>query len=255
MALQLLEITNAADFAEVVKVEHKAYVTPANSLWEVLKGPNIEECAERQWAWHIGTPNSHWLTIKDGNKLISGAEWIVHETNPFEKPQPIVKATWWPEGIMRFYLTSLRQLQLLTTHLDAGPLKTISDNLFETFFGGRPSVMNRPHLLLNYCFVDPEHRRKGAGSLMMQWGCKLADEKGLEAFVESTDDGRELYKAHGFVIVRPFFLEVLPATKGDEEEFAKLKEAIAPKPYRVWLMWRPKGGKFEEGKTVYSWEN
>ncbi|KAF7889668.1 uncharacterized protein EAF02_002083 [Botrytis sinoallii] len=233
MALQLSEITNAADFAEVVKVEHRAYATPANSLWEVLKGPNIDECAERQWAWHMGTPNSHWLTVKDGNKVISGAEWIVHETNPFEKPQPIVKATWWPEG----------------------PLKTISDNFFETFFGGRPSVMNRPHLLLNYCFVDPEHRRKGAGSLMMQWGCKLADEKGLEAFVESTDDGRELYKAHGFVIVRPFFLEVPPATESDEEEFAKLKEAIAPKPYRVWLMWRPKGGKFEEGKTVYSWEN
>ncbi|KAM3150512.1 hypothetical protein ABEW05_009173 [Botrytis cinerea] len=210
MALQLLEITNTADFAEVLKVEHKAYATPANSLWEVLKG----------------TSNSHWLTVKDGDKLISGAEWIVHETNPFEKPLPIVKATWWPEG----------------------SLKTISDHLFETFFGGRPSVMNRPHL-------HPEHRRKGAGSLMMQWGCKLADEKGLEAFVESTDDGRELYKAHGFVIVRSFFLEVPLATKGDEEEFAKLKEAIAPEPYRVWLMWRPKGGKFEEGKTVYSWED
>ncbi|TGO43647.1 hypothetical protein BOTNAR_1564g00020 [Botryotinia narcissicola] len=137
---------------------------------------------------------------------------------------------------------------MLTTHLSAGPLKTISDNFFETFFGGRPSVMNRPHL-------HPEHRREGAGGLMMQWGCKLADEKGLEAFVESTDDGRELYKAHGFVIVRPFFLEVPPATEGDEEEFVELAEAIASKPYRVWLMWRPKVGKFEEGKTVYSWEN
>lgn len=90
---------------------------------------------------------------------------------------------------------------------------------------------------------------------MMEWGCKLADEMGLEAFVESTDDGRELYKAHGFVIVRPFFLEVPLVTKGDGEEFARLKEVIASKPYRVWLMWRPKGGKFEEGKTVYSWDN
>ncbi|TGO17575.1 hypothetical protein BTUL_0016g00380 [Botrytis tulipae] len=212
MALQLSEITNAADFAEVVKVEHRAYATPANSLWEVLKGTNIDECAERQWAWHISTPNSHWLTVKGGNKTITDADHT-SECRPTE------------------------------------------DNFFETFFGGRPSVMNRPHLLLNYCFVDPEHRRKGAGSLMMQWGCKLADEKGLEAFVESTDDGRELYKAHGLVTVRPFFLEVPPATEGDEEEFAKLKEAIASKPYRVWLMWRPKGGKFEEGKTMYSWEN
>ncbi|TGO85939.1 hypothetical protein BPOR_0350g00070 [Botrytis porri] len=189
---------------------------PANGLWEVLKGPNMDECAERPWAWYMGTPNSHWFTVKDGNKVISGAEWIVHETNPFEKP--------------------------------LGGQKTFSDNFSEIFFGGRPSVMNRPHLHL-------EHHRKGVGSLMMQWGCKLADKKGLEAFVESTDDGRELYKAHGFVIVRPFFLEVPPATEGDEEEFANLKEAIASKPYRVWLMWIPMGGKFEEGKTVYSWEN
>ncbi|KAG4034541.1 hypothetical protein MFRU_003g05000 [Monilinia fructicola] len=232
MTLQLSEVTNVAEFAELVKVEHRAYATPANTLWEVLKGPSIEECTERQWDWHTCTPNSHWLQVKEGDKVISGAEWVIHETNPFSKPQPIVKGTWWPEG----------------------PLKTISDHILELFFKGRPSVMNRPHLLVGYCFVDPEHRRKGAGSLMMEWGCKIADEMGLEAFVESTDDGRELYKAHGFVIVNHFFLDMPPATKGDEEEFAKLKEVIAPEPYRVWLMWRPKGGKFEEGKTIYSWE-
>lgn len=78
---------------------------------------------------------------------------------------------------------------------------------------------------------------------------------GLEAFVESTDDGRELYKAHGFVIVRPFFLDMPPIVAGNEEELAKLKESIAPEPYRVWLMWRPKGGNFEEGKTAFPWEN
>lgn len=42
----------------------------------------------------------------------------------------------------------------------------------------------------------------------------------LEVFVESTDDGYELYKAYGLVIARPFFLEVPIATKGDEESLA-----------------------------------
>ncbi|KAB8300518.1 hypothetical protein EYC80_000680 [Monilinia laxa] len=228
MTLQLSEIKDVTEFAELVKVEHRAYATPANSLWEVLKGSSIKECTERQWAWHTGTPNSHWLQVKEGDKVISGAEWIIHETNPFSEPQPTVKGTWWPEG----------------------PLKTISDHILELFFEGRPSVMNRPHLLINYFFVDPEHRRRGAGNLMMEWGCKIADKMGLETFVESTDDGRELYKAHGFVIVRHFFLYVPSAPKVDEEEFAKLKEVIAPEPYRVWLMWRPNGGKFEEGKTI-----
>lgn len=99
MTLQLSEVTNVAEFAELVKVEHRAYATPANTLWEVLKGPSIEECTERQWAWHTCTPNSHWLLVKEGDKVISGAEWVIHETNPFSKPQPIVKGTWWPEGM------------------------------------------------------------------------------------------------------------------------------------------------------------
>ncbi|KAF7864400.1 hypothetical protein EAF04_006534 [Stromatinia cepivora] len=129
MALQISEITNKADFAELVKVEHRAYASPFNTVWELLKGPNVEECAERQWAWHMGTPNSHWLTVKDGDKAISGAEWIVHETNPFLKPQPPVTATWWPEG----------------------PLKTIADRILGEFFKGRPPVMNRPHLRKKTC--------------------------------------------------------------------------------------------------------
>src|SRR3954447_8762258 len=99
MALQMSEVTNAAEFTEVVKVEHKAYAMPANGFWEALKGPNIEECTERQWGWHTGTPDSHWLTVRDGEDVISGAQWIIYKTNPFLTPQPTVKANWWPEGM------------------------------------------------------------------------------------------------------------------------------------------------------------
>jgi hypothetical protein len=100
MVLQMSEVTNAAEFAKVVKVEHKAYAMPANGFWEALKGPSIEECTERQWGWHKGTPDSHWLTVRDGKDFISGAQWIIYKTNPFVTPQPIVQATWWPEGMI-----------------------------------------------------------------------------------------------------------------------------------------------------------
>lgn len=91
---------------------------------------------------------------------------------------------------------------------------------------------------------------------MIEYGCRIADEKGLEAFVESTDDGRELYKANSFVIVRSFFLDAKPASEeeGNDPEWVKVKKEITPEPYRVWLMWRPKGGKFVEGETKFSWE-
>jgi hypothetical protein len=91
--------------------------------------------------------------------------------------------------------------------------------------------------------------------LTVDWGCKLADKMGLEAFVESTDTGKKLYEAHDFVAVRPFFLGFPPIPDGqDTTEWNQLKKTVAPEPARTWLMWRPKGGKFEAGKTVYSWE-
>lgn len=86
----------------------------------------------------------------------------------------------------------------------------------------------------------------------MEWGCNIADEMGLEAFVESTDDGKELYEAYGFHAVNPFYLHA--DTEKPNDEWKALKERIIPEPYRVWFMWRPKGGVFVPGKTVYSWE-
>ncbi|PQE29146.1 hypothetical protein CJF30_00004173 [Rutstroemia sp. NJR-2017a BBW] len=228
MTFQVSEATNSTEFAEVIKAEHEAYEEPFNTFWKVMKGPNIDECTERQWIWHKSMPNSRWLKVedKDTGKVIGGAEWMVHETNPFETPQPALPAYWWPEG----------------------PMKIASNHILQAFFEGRPSVMNRPHLPLQY-------RRKGAGSLTVDWGCKLADKMGLEAFVESTDTGKKLYEAHDFVAVRPFFLDFPPIPDGqDTTEWNQLKKTVAPEPARTWLMWRPKGGKFEAGKTVYSWE-
>ena len=107
--------------------------------------------------------------------------------------------------------------------------------------------------VVNACFVLASHRRRGAGRLIMEWGTKLADKLNLESFVESTDDGCALYKAHGFVVVDHILLD--PEVKRPSEEWKRLKKEVAPRPFPIVFMWRPKGGKFEDGKTVYSWEN
>ena len=86
----------------------------------------------------------------------------------------------------------------------------------------------------------------------MEWGCQIADRLNLESFVESTDDGRALYEAYGFVLVDQILLD--PETEEPTEKWTELKKEIAPRPFPILFMWRPKGGRFEEGKTVYSWE-
>lgn len=51
------------------------------------------------------------------------------------------------------------------------------------------------------CFVLPEYRRRGVGSLIMNWGVKKADELQLDSFLESTDLGGALYRNFGFIEV------------------------------------------------------
>lgn len=51
---------------------------------------------------------------------------------------------------------------------------------------------------LYICFTDPAYQRRGAGALMLKWGCDVADRLGLPAWVEASLDGCQLYKVFGF---------------------------------------------------------
>jgi GNAT superfamily N-acetyltransferase len=54
---------------------------------------------------------------------------------------------------------------------------------------------------LNICFTDPDYRRKGAGALMMRWGCDLADRLFLPGWIEASPEGTRLYREFGFYAV------------------------------------------------------
>ncbi|MCJ1321693.1 hypothetical protein MMC15_007038 [Xylographa vitiligo] len=56
-------------------------------------------------------------------------------------------------------------------------------------------------LLLNLLCVDPASQRGGAGTALVRWGTKIADERGVEAILESTLAGRHLYEQNGFYVV------------------------------------------------------
>ena len=46
--------------------------------------------------------------------------------------------------------------------------------------------------------VDPQWQRKGAGTLLTQWGTKMADNLGVDAIVEATAVAVPLYRKNGF---------------------------------------------------------
>jgi predicted N-acetyltransferase YhbS len=52
---------------------------------------------------------------------------------------------------------------------------------------------------LNMCFTIPAYRRRGVGSMVMEWGVKKADELGIEGFLEASELGDHLYTKFGFI--------------------------------------------------------
>jgi len=46
--------------------------------------------------------------------------------------------------------------------------------------------------------VHPDYQRKGAGTLLLNWGTKIADQLDLPLYLEATMLGKQLYKRSGF---------------------------------------------------------
>ena len=82
--------------------------------------------------------------------------------------------------------------------------------------------------------------------MLVEWGLQKADELGIDAFVEATDDGRPLYTAKGFGYVKTIFLNT--AKKDPSEEWIGLEQRMGT-PAHCLLMWRPKGGSDADGET------
>ncbi|MCJ1398984.1 hypothetical protein MMC11_002186 [Xylographa trunciseda] len=224
MGLTLHEVVSSEEFPAVVDCEREAYKTPFNAFDILYTPQGLDPIATRdavikeQWASHAKSPTSHWLKVVDSDtgNVAGAAQWHIHETDPFARPEDHhLDAVWWPEG--------------------------------------ERSTMRRPCLekALAICFVRPGYRRRGIGNMLVEWGTKKADKLHVEAFVEATDDGRPLYARHGFHFMN---LIVLDGKIDEPSEQWKALAKELRLPIVVHAMWRPIGGKFVDGETVIPWE-
>lgn len=46
--------------------------------------------------------------------------------------------------------------------------------------------------------THPDYRRRGAASMLVAWGCEVADRDGVPAYVDASEDGLPLYQRFGF---------------------------------------------------------
>ncbi|XHG06104.1 hypothetical protein AWENTII_009312 [Aspergillus wentii] len=51
---------------------------------------------------------------------------------------------------------------------------------------------------LDMLATDPAYRRRGAGGMLVQWGCEVADRDGMPVYIDATQEGKLLYSRFGF---------------------------------------------------------
>lgn len=266
MSLELQDIDPEVDFPALARCMLEAYEDPPQKFLHIffpVHGPGaeareaaIEEAAARLKMWHTHDPSSHWQKVVDvkTGKLAGAAAWNIHETNPFAEPHTL-EVTWFPDDSSR----------------------TFAEKALESLGRPRYQAAQRPHvcrllplfiiillLMLAACFVTdanlgqdlfnvfthPDYRRRGVGQQVMDWGMKKADELGLEFFLDATPPGRPLYEANGFIYAEENV--TAPTTDNPDERWKETEEKVGP--FTFWLMWRPAGGRYEEGKTIKPWE-
>ncbi|KAL6713801.1 hypothetical protein ACLMJK_008293 [Lecanora helva] len=73
-------------------------------------------------------------------------------------------------------------------------------------------TIHKTHLLqvLATLATSPTHRRLGAASKLVSWGCQLADTHHLPIYVESTAAGLPVYQKHGFQKVSTLTVDLRP---------------------------------------------
>ena len=71
------------------------------------------------------------------------------------------------------------------------------------------------YYVLDTLVTYQQHERRGAGSMLVRWGCEKADEAGVVAYLEASPVGAPMYARHGFEVVDKMELD-LRKYGGDE---------------------------------------
>ncbi|KAI1769294.1 hypothetical protein GGR53DRAFT_527566 [Hypoxylon sp. FL1150] len=135
-------------------------------------------------------PRSRYLKVTDAatNEIISSARWEFYNFDTY--PYGSAQDRWMYRGP-----NPIREPPVTSTRIAA---------IYET----RHAVIGvRPHLALSNLVTLPNHRRRGAARMLIQWGLDLADQQdGVDVYLECLEATVPLYEKLGFqtVAVIPF---------------------------------------------------
>ncbi|KAI0849590.1 hypothetical protein F5Y00DRAFT_261375 [Daldinia vernicosa] len=163
----------------------------------------------------------HELTNDEDFKKINAAEHEAY-SNPFNGVFELTKGTSPEEACAR---------QLVWHKIQPGShwVYVTDESTGEVIGGTRyiiyetnPYAVEQPARKASW--LPEAHRKRGAASLMLEWGARKADELGLESFVESTEMARRTYEKQGFYVIGDFYLDA--QEENPSKEFIAERERL-----------------------------
>ena len=102
---------------------------------------------------------------------------------------------------------------------------------------------------LHAIVVHPDHRKHGAGRMLIRWGTAKADELGIETVISSLPGARGAYEKCGLGCI-----EIIPPNPSlDVENPSERWKQLQEDDLNGWLMWRPIGHDYVEGVDKAPW--
>ncbi|KAF7718635.1 N-acetyltransferase domain-containing protein [Penicillium ucsense] len=203
MTFQVQEVP-VEGILEMVTAERDAFETPPQPIFKLYcpisnndrAKTNADTAAEQQRYVQESAPNvdvkNIWIKAKATSpgsseadeELAGAAQWIftVPGPNPSLETKIEHLARRHPEGGARIFAAEAFRIlcECNERHrLSTGP--------------------HRPYATLGTFFTMPQYRRRGIGSVLLEWGLRQADEKQMDIWIEAAPSAVSVYERHGFV--------------------------------------------------------
>ncbi len=212
----------------------------------------IAESKQRFWKQQQDDSSSHWFYAFDTvtSKTVGCSQWVISMANPFAAGVPKLTAPWWPEGEYRRFCESIlnqvyrpRANWMTRPHCGKWSICSFPQTRYLRIKKCH-CAKRRNYLIpaadvpiaLNWMAVDPDHRNRGVGSLLMHVGILRADGLDLECWMEASAMGKPLYAKFGFQSLLKIAFDNEEPEASDE--WRKCAHELTPPP--IFAMWRPK---------------
>ncbi|PIA96314.1 hypothetical protein CB0940_10610 [Cercospora beticola] len=180
MAQFVLARATPNDMAELVQVQYEAF--KPKYVRELFMGcrdtDDLPKLAKKYAEDMAQDPTDLWIKVTDltTGEIVAASNWRLSLASSNVQPRGIDEPMPWVDGEL------------------AAEAKEIMEPMNKT----RIENNAEPFIHLHILFTSPEHVRRGIGSMMMRWGCELADLLFIPAWIEASAEGNFLYKRFGF---------------------------------------------------------